>query len=64
MSDTWTIRPTRFAILGYRQDAAQLWRIYSMDGDRPHAVGPHYRTKTELLADLERYAQEYGADHA
>lgn len=61
MPDIWTIRPTRFATLGYRQDDTSLWRVYNMDGDTPHAVGPHYRTKAELLADLERYANEYGA---
>ena len=59
---TWNIRPTRFNLLGYRQDAAQLWRLYNLDGYEPHAVGPHYRTKAELLADLERYAREYGAE--
>ena len=62
MRDTWTIRPTRFPLLGFRRDAAQLWRFYSLDGETPHSVGPHYRTKTELLADLERFAHEYVAD--
>ena len=59
---SWTITRTRFAMLGYRQDAAQLWRVYNLDGT-PRAVGPHYRTRAELLGDLERYAHEYGADH-
>jgi hypothetical protein len=50
--------PTRFAELGYRKDSSRLWRIYALDG--PAAVGPLYRTKAELLADLERFAREYG----
>ena len=54
-----TIRPTRYPELGYRQDDHELWRIYSMDGT-PAAVGPQYRSKAELLADLDRYAKEYG----
>lgn len=56
-----TIRPTRYSILGYRQDAPKLWRIYDMSSDRPAAVGPHYQTKAELFCDLQRYAEEYGA---
>lgn len=52
------IRPTRFQELGYRQDGPKLWRIYATDGNQ--AVGPHYATRTELLADLERYAKDYG----
>lgn len=55
------IRPTRFASLGYRCDGHGLWRIYDVDDrDSMAAVGPFYRTKAELLADLERYASEYG----
>lgn len=63
MSDT--IRPTRFAELGYRQDAPGLWRIYDItDASRPAAVGPQYRSKAELLADLERYAALFGCGAA
>lgn len=53
-----TIRPTRFAELGYRQDGPRLWRIYDTDSEQ--AIGPFYRYKAELLEDLERYAREYG----
>jgi len=57
-----TIRPTRYPGLGYRQDDRQLWRFYATDDDpqRPAAVGPHYRTRRELLADCNRYARAYG----
>ena len=51
-------RPTRYPELGYRQDAPGLWRIVATDGNA--SVGPQYRSKTELLADLERFATEYG----
>ena len=52
-------RPTRYAALGYRQDSSGIWRIVAVEGDA--SVGPYYRTKFELLADLDRYAREYGA---
>ena len=57
-----TIRPTRYQELGYRNDGRDLWRIYALDGDCP--VGPYYVSKAELLADLERYAREYGCTEA
>lgn len=56
-----TLRPTRYAELWYRQDGPGLWRFYSEDR---RAVGPQYKTKAELLADLERYAEVYGAGEA
>lgn len=56
-----TIRPTRYLELGYRNDGRGLWRIYALDGT-PAAVGPHYASKAELLADLNRYAKEYGCE--
>ena len=60
---TFTIGPekprtTRFAELGYRNEAHGLWRIVALDGEQ--SVGPYYASKAELLADLERYAREYG----
>lgn len=51
-------RPTRFAELSYRQQARALWRF--VDNETGAAVGPHYRTKDELFADLERYACLFG----
>ena len=52
------IRPTRFKELGYRQDGPGLWRFY--DTETQKAVGPQYVTKAELLADLDRYAKDFG----
>jgi hypothetical protein len=54
------IRPTRYPELGYRQDGPSLWRIYALGDGRPAGVGPQYRTRAELLADLDRYATDYG----
>ena len=47
---------TRFAELGYRQDAPGLWRFVDQITD--NSVGPQYHSKAELLADLARYASE------
>ena len=51
-------RPTRFPELAYEKHAPNLWRIIATDTDQP--IGPHYASKAELLADLERYAHDYG----
>ncbi len=51
-------RPTRYPELGYAKHTPTLWRIVSTDDGS--TIGPHYRTKGELLADLPRYAEEYG----
>jgi hypothetical protein len=60
-----TIRPTRYTGLGYREDFRGCWRIYDIsEPGRQGAVGPKYRTKVELLADLDRYAREYGCEDA
>lgn len=56
---------TRFPELGYEKHDAALWRIMDLtDSGRAAAVGPHYRSKSELLADLDRYAAEFGCDLA
>lgn len=53
---------TRFDILGLSQCGRSLWRYVALDEpsklDCPNVVGPHYRTKAEALADLERYARD------
>ncbi len=56
------VRKTRFPELGYTQLSTDLWRIVSTDGNQ--CVGPEYRTKAELLADLSRYATDYGCNPA
>lgn len=48
--------------LWFKQTGRGLWRFYVYTDERDcfSVVGPHYRTKAELLADLERYATDYG----
>jgi hypothetical protein len=55
-------RPTRFAELSYRQQGAALWRF--VDNATGAVVGQQYRTKGELLADLDRYATLFGCKDA
>ena len=50
-----SIRPTRFKELGYVSYAG-IWRF--VDTETKAAVGPIYKTKSEMLADLERYARD------
>jgi hypothetical protein len=49
------IYSTRFPLSYQRQ--GKIWRILSEDGK---AIGPQYKSRFELLVDLERYAKEYG----
>ena len=57
----WERRPvvsarTRFPELSYSETSKGLWRIQDADGAE---IGPHYASKAELLADLDRYAADY-----
>ncbi len=60
MTTTDNVRPTRYVYLGYVQDGPRLWRLVDLThevcGLNPR-VGPHYPTRAELLADLERYTR-------
>lgn len=51
---------TRFPELGYQNHDKGLWRIVDLSDGSKAAIGPHYVTKAELLADLHRYATEFG----
>lgn len=53
-----TITPTRFAGLGFTQVVRASWRMVDLSTDA--VIGPQYKTKTELLADLPRFAAERG----
>lgn len=55
-----TLRQTRYPELCYMQQGPRLWRFIYVGEGRESTVGPQYRTKAELLADLERYAREWG----
>lgn len=52
------IHKTRYPELGYEQHDKGLWRIMALPEGQ--AVGPHYASKAELLADLNRFASDYG----
>jgi hypothetical protein len=55
------VRSTSFNRLGYVNLGKSLWRIVDLT-DSPACVGPMYKTKIELLCDLNRYAtQTFGA---
>ena len=51
---------TRFKELDIGK-TADVWRVFDVTGNTPAAIGPHYQTKLEAFADLDRYATEYGA---
>jgi len=52
---------TRFKALGFVQLDRPTWQFVSLDDpSHPSQVGPHYASKAELLADLTRFAAEYG----
>lgn len=55
------VKRTRYAGLGYVQLTRGVWRVvdrHDGDGEVPRCVGPIYRTRAELLADLDAYARE------
>ncbi len=53
-----SLRPTQYDGLCYTMQDRSLWRfVWTGDGGQV-TVGPQYRTKAELLADLTRYATE------
>jgi hypothetical protein len=53
-----SVRQTRYTELGYSQFGPGLWRFITLQDGGCSPVGPHYRTKAELLSDLDRYATE------
>jgi len=57
--DGYKIYRTRYPELGYTRIGSD-WRFVAMDGCQP--VGSYYPSRTELLADLYRYARDYGCE--
>jgi hypothetical protein len=61
---TFKIIKTRFAGLGYWHQGHALWRVVDLHESVlnsqgvPRVVGPQYKSKEELLGDLDRYARE------
>lgn len=50
-----TIHPTKYAEIGYACTAPSLWRF--IDVETGKEVGPQYRSRHELLADVDSYYQ-------
>ena len=57
-TNTLKINKTRFSELGLVNVDRGLWRFIVIEDNA--VVGPYYATKIEALADLDRYAREYG----
>jgi len=53
-----TIHKTRFAELGFTRLEKSCWRF--IDTTTGANVGPFYRSKAELIADMARYAASFG----
>lgn len=53
------IQKTRFLELGYAK-IGNDWRFLNLVDGGAATIGPCYTSKAELLADLYRYAKEYG----
>jgi hypothetical protein len=58
---TNNVSNTRFHELGFTTYHG-IWRIVAKDTG--NVVGPIYKSKSELLADLPRYAADYGCELA
>lgn len=52
------MKATRYNQLSYRREAPGQWSIY--DNETGGSIGPKYRTETELLADLNLFAETRG----
>ena len=57
-----TYQKTRYGELGYTKLAPGMWTFVATDTGAQ--VGTMYRTKSEMLADLHRYATSWGIDTA
>lgn len=53
-----TITKTRFNGLGFTNVGTGYWRM--LDTATEEFIGSHYKTKSELLADLPNFAKERG----
>ena len=53
---------TRYPELTFQEIEKGIWRIFSKwdDENKFACTGPVYRSKSELLCDLERFARECG----
>lgn len=59
ISNEFKVTRTRFKEIGVAKIGSD-WRFVAIETDC--TVGPCYKTKMEALADLPRYATEYGCE--
>lgn len=58
MTEVLKINKTRFPELGFAQVMRGAWRFVDMSTKA--TIGYNYASKAELLADLERFAKDFG----
>lgn len=52
---------TRYRLLGYQRQGSRPWWAWRIiDLQTGHPIGPQYRSRSELLGDLDRFASVYG----
>lgn len=51
---------TRYKELGWTKLGRSLYRF--VDASTQACIGPYYATKTELFADMERFARLFGCN--
>jgi hypothetical protein len=69
-ADRWAnepVRKTRFKELGYWRIDDRTWCFLDIEGGKNanglySQIGPHYPSEKALLADLDRYAFQYGCN--
>lgn len=54
--------PTRYDGLGYRKVDATTWMFVDTSDGGDAQIGPQYRSKAELLSDIESFAKIRGYD--
>ncbi len=54
------IHKTRYPELGYAQVMRGAWRFVDMSSEA--TIGYNYPSKAELLADLTRFAKDFGCE--
>lgn len=60
MSEFGPVHLTRFTELAYQYQGVLNWRI--IDRSTGNAVGPQYPRERALLADFERFADQFGCN--
>lgn len=55
-----TAYKSRFENIWYGCQLPGRWTVYDNTNGLMAAIGPHYNSRAELLADLERFCKERG----